>query len=91
MSAYPGHEKGFSPYSSNYSSPISAVDQIQVVGREWPMQASFVASGITPLQKAPPRSRSREKKEKEREVDDNRIELQNVAPVLLHPGPGRMV
>lgn len=93
MSAYPGQEKGFSPYSSHYSSPVSATDQVQVVGREWPMAPGherYAMAGATALSKPPSRSRSREKKEK-MEVETERIEMQNVAPVLLHPGPGRVL
>lgn len=79
VSARPGHEKTFSPYSSNYSSPISANDQVQVVGREWPMERQ---GGIAALGNPTLRSRSRER-------EGDRIEMQNVAPVLLHPGKGR--
>lgn len=79
----PGGEKVFSPYTSNYSSPVSASDQVQVVGREWPIDRAGAFGQA--LGKPTVRSRSREKKE----VGGDRIEMQNVAPVLLHPGNGR--
>ena len=78
----PGGEKVFSPYTSHYSSPVSATDQVQVVGREWPMDRAGTFGQA--LGQPTVRSRSREKRDN---VD--RIEMQNVAPVLLHPGNGR--
>jgi hypothetical protein len=81
----PGEKAYFSPYSSHYSSPVSASEQIQVVGREWPIDRKGSVGGGTGLGRVPARSRSREKKERE----GDRIEMQNVAPVLLHPGHGR--
>ena len=88
----------FSPYTSNYSSPVSAHDQIPPMGKEWPVERksdiqnpievgkdwpvdrkSSVASGSGRI-----RSRSREKGR-----DGGQFEMQNVAPVLMHPGHGR--
>lgn len=80
-SAYPGQEKGFSPYSSQYSSPVSAHDHIHTA-KHWPMANQ---GGIAALGKPTVRNRSRERKE----FDGDRIEMQSVAPVLLHPGNGR--
>jgi len=78
-----GEKVYFSPYSSQYSSPISAHDQVQVVGREWPMDRKGSVGGQSGLG----RSRSTEKRALEPHGD--KIEMQNVAPVLLHPGNGR--
>lgn len=79
-----GEKVYFSPYSSQYSSPVSAHDQIQVVGREWPTDRKGSIGGPA---SALGRSRSTEKRWLEEEGD--RIEMQNVPPVLLHPGNGR--
>jgi hypothetical protein len=76
-----GEKAYFSPYSSHYSSPVSAHDQILAVGREWPVERKGsvgFGGGIT-------------------EQMDNvgeRIEMVDVkgggkAPVLGHPGLGR--
>jgi len=93
-----GEKAYFSPYSSNYTSPVSAVDQVQVIGREWPTDrkgSPAQTSREWPMDRkgsfgdhraANLRSRSREKKP---ENEGDRIEMQNVAPVLLHPGHGR--
>ena len=79
-----GEKTYFSPYSSQYSSPVSAHDQVQVVTREWPTERKgsigAPSSGLT-------RSRSMDKRWQEQ--DGDRIEMQNVPPVLLHPGNGR--
>ena len=79
-------KKFFSPYSSNYSSPISATEQAQVVAREWPTDrhSSFGSSAPRP----PLRSASGSG-ERQGEREGDRIEMQNVTPVLLHPGHGR--
>jgi hypothetical protein len=97
-----GEKAYFSPYTSNYSSPVSAQDGIPATGKEWPVErktdlhspvevgrdwpaASIdrkisVGSGSGRL-----RSRSREPREK----DGGQFEMQNVAPILNHPGHGR--
>lgn len=97
-----GEKAYFSPYSSNYNSPVSAQDQIPPIARDWPTverkgsihdhvpmgrdwgidRKGSVQSGSSRV-----RSRSRENREKER--DDGGFEMQNVAPVLKHPGHGR--
>lgn len=79
----------FSPYSSQYSSPISALDQTHVQGREWPpMRQGSI--GLNGLEERLERSKSTEKRFFPDDDDHgDRIELQNVAPVLLHPGHGR--
>lgn len=75
-----GEKAYFSPYSSNYSSPVSASDQAQAAAaREWPKEGKGSFSGL---------GRSRGGDEADREEGD-RIEMQNVPPVLLHPGHGR--
>jgi hypothetical protein len=71
-----GEKAYFSPYSSNYSSPMSASEQ--AAAREWPQdRKGSIGLG---------RSRSRSNEEME---GGDRIEMQNVPPVLLHPGHGR--
>ena len=90
-----GEKVYFSPYSSQYTSPVSAVDVIATKGREWPIdrKGSFSRQEWPVDRKGSlggrfgSRSRSRDGKEKEKEGD--KIEMQNVAPVLLHPGHGR--
>jgi len=86
-----GEKAYFSPYSSQYSSPVSAHDQMHPLGREWPLDRKGSIGGtIAGLG----RSRSTEKRPIDEEGGD-RIEMQNVAPmqnaapVLLHPGNGR--
>jgi len=75
-----GEKVYFSPYSSNYSSPVSASDQAQAAAaREWPRDRKGSFSGL---------GRSRSGDDMDREEGD-RIEMQNVPPVLLHPGHGR--
>ena len=85
-----GEKAYFSPYTSQYSSPISATDCIPVA-MDWPIDRKGSigggrASGRTmPARNGPgggSRSRSREKK-------GDQFEMQNVAPVLMHPGHGR--
>ena len=93
-----GEKAYFSPYTSNYTSPVSASDQIPPAGRGWPVERKTdlhmpseargwpmdrkgsIASGSG-------RSASRDKGEMER--DGGQFEMQNVAPVLMHPGHGR--
>ncbi|KAL2068250.1 hypothetical protein VTL71DRAFT_16348 [Oculimacula yallundae] len=87
----------FSPYSSQYNSPVDANDQIQTIGREWPIDRKGSVGGSSGVGGFPSRSRSREKRDRDRDMESigDRIELQNVAPfqhaapVLLHPGNGR--
>ncbi|TVY49865.1 hypothetical protein LOCC1_G000216 [Lachnellula occidentalis] len=76
-----GEKVYFSPYSSNYSSPVTANDQAQAAAaaREWPRDRKGSIPGL---------GRSRSGDEVDRE-DGDRIEMQNVPPVLLHPGHGR--
>lgn len=81
MSAHTG-EKTFSPYTSNYSSPVSAHDNIQVAGREWPSERPGNFVNVPTLGMGLQRTRSGER-------EGDKIEMQNVAPVLLHPGLGR--
>ncbi|EPE29709.1 hypothetical protein GLAREA_00869 [Glarea lozoyensis ATCC 20868] len=79
-----GEKAYFSPYSSNYSSPVSATDALQAnVMGNWPQDRK----GSLGAGSALGRNRSIDKVEREPEGD--RIEMQNVAPVLLHPGNGR--
>jgi hypothetical protein len=76
-----GEKIHFSPYSSQYSSPVSANEQAQVVSREWPLYRQGSGSGSP---SGPARSRGVE-------TEGDRIEMHNVAPVLLHPRNGRGV
>jgi len=79
----PAEKVYFSPYTSQYNSPVSATDQIQVVGQQWPLDRkgsadrAFGAGTVRNRSKSPKRGK------------DNQFELQNVAPVLHHPGHGR--
>ena len=98
-----GEKVYFSPYSSHYSSPVSASDQDMVIGREWPIDRKGSMSGPSAMDWAVDRKGSvggnsarklqgnRGRDAKAREDDGDRIEMQNVAPVLLHPGPGRVL
>jgi hypothetical protein len=78
----PAEKVYFSPYTSHYNSPVSATDQIQVVGQQWPLdrKGSTGAFGTGKIRR---RSKSPNGRE------ENQFELQNVAPVLHHPGHGR--
>ncbi|KAL3425870.1 hypothetical protein PVAG01_02661 [Phlyctema vagabunda] len=87
----------FSPYSSQYNSPVSGSDARPIAAHEWPY----------PLDSKPVFDKSAEKsfpvdrkgssssagglrqRSREREVEGERIEMQNVPPVLMHPGHGR--
>lgn len=80
----PGEKVHFSPYTSQYSSPVSASDQVHMVGMEWPLPRKGSTSGV-PLGR-----RSSIDKRGLDEEDGDRIEMQNVAPALLHPGAGKM-
>lgn len=96
-----GEKAYFSPYTSNYSSPVSAHDQIPSIGKEWPVERKTDIHGPIDVERDWPidrkssvasgsgriRSRSRENREKER--DGGQFEMQNVAPLLMHPGHGR--
>ena len=75
-----GEKIYFSPYSSHYTSPVSAVDQVHVRGQDWPIDRKGSLGGD-----GPSRSQSTEKRMK----DQQGFEMQNVAPVLQHPGNGR--
>jgi hypothetical protein len=90
----------FSPYASQYTSPVSATDQISMFAREWPSDRTpRVNSYNGNLGVFPNRSRSIEK----REVQVDNFELHTVAPahtpasayppkvvpVLKHPGHGK--
>ncbi|KAG9246246.1 hypothetical protein BJ878DRAFT_417407 [Calycina marina] len=80
-----GEKVYFSPYSSQYSSPVSAQKQIQVAAREWPAdRKGSIGGAFTGLG----RSKSIEKRPMEEEEGD-RYEMHNVAPLLQHPGNGR--
>lgn len=94
-----GEKVYFSPYSSQYSSPIDPNEQLQhqPIGQQWPTDRKGSVGGSTGVVAGvfPTRSRSREKTGL-RESEGDRIEMQdvrpisNAAPVLLHhPGYGR--
>ena len=74
----------FSPYTSQYNSPVSASDQIQVVGQQWPLDRKGSVDRAFGSSTVRNRSKSPKRGEK-----NNQFELQNVAPVLHHPGHGR--
>jgi hypothetical protein len=79
-----GEKAYFSPYSSNYSSPVSATDALQAnVMGNWPQDRKGSLGAGSAL------GRNRSIDRVEREPEGDRIEMQNVAPVLLHPGNGR--
>jgi len=63
----------FSPYSSLYSSPVSAMDGIPFTGREWPLDGKGKAE----------RRRSQDRGRMEGEESGNRIELRDVKPAVL--------
>ncbi|KAH8794625.1 hypothetical protein BGZ57DRAFT_866801 [Hyaloscypha finlandica] len=83
----PANEKVyFSPYSSNYNSPVSATDQVQTVGQQWPLDGKDGVAGTSGFGRSfQNRSRSREKKDSK----GDHFEMQVVAPTLEHPGHGR--
>jgi hypothetical protein len=83
-----GEKVYFSPYSSQYNSPIIAADQPNIIGRDWPIDRKGSFAGSTSMGGSVTRSRSRDQKERFRE-DEEGIPMQNVAPVLNHPGHGR--
>jgi hypothetical protein len=82
----------FSPYSSQYSSPISALDQVALKGREWPAGPAERKGSLGGSGNAGGVHRSMSMEKRFFPDDDSgadRIELQNVTPVLSHPGNGR--
>ncbi|KAG0648361.1 hypothetical protein D0Z07_5587 [Hyphodiscus hymeniophilus] len=90
-----GEKAYFSPYTSNYSSPVSAQDLVPPIGKEWPVDRKTDLHGPVSLgrdwaveRKTSTASGSgRREKDKGREGDQ--FEMQNVAPILMHPGHGR--
>ncbi|TAQ86779.1 hypothetical protein B7494_g4906 [Chlorociboria aeruginascens] len=76
-----GEKVYFSPYSSHYSSPVSASEQISNAAREWPIDRKGSLSGML-------KSGAGARRDPDPE-DGDRIEMVNVPPVLLHPGNGR--
>jgi len=82
-----GDKAYFSPYSSQWSSPVSAQEIANVRAQEWPGDRKGSIGHNVPIKLE--RSRSTEKRFFPEDDDGDRIELQNVAPVLLHPGHGR--
>ncbi|CZT07617.1 hypothetical protein WAI453_005115 [Rhynchosporium graminicola] len=91
-----GEKVYFSPYTSQYNSPVDVNDQFQTIGREWPVDRKGSVGGSTGVGgQHSSRSRSREKRDRDMENIGDRIELQdvapvqNAAPVLLHPGHER--
>ncbi|CAG8977757.1 hypothetical protein HYALB_00010978 [Hymenoscyphus albidus] len=77
-----GEKAYFSPYSSHYSSPVSPEQQM-AMGTWSPDRKGSVGFGRSQTRNVDNIERV------EREPDGDRIEMQNVAPVLLHPGNGR--
>jgi hypothetical protein len=80
---YPIDRKG----SFRARNPMSAEDDLSHVNREWPVDRKSSFSRPAAPGRYPSRSRSREKGGPS--YDSDRIEMQNVAPVLKHPGHGR--
>ncbi|PQE16610.1 Lpxtg-domain-containing protein [Rutstroemia sp. NJR-2017a BBW] len=89
-----GEKVYFSPYSSQYNSPATASTDgygKSPNGDQWPMDrknsfGSFGQGGGSMAEKL----KMRERRRKMEEAEGERIELQNVAPVLSHPGHGRL-
>jgi hypothetical protein len=84
----PAEKAYFSPYTSQYNSPVSATDQIQVIGQQWPLDRKGSLGESSRFGAGKLRQRSRSPKREKQEIQ-NHFELQNVAPVLHHPGHGR--
>lgn len=84
----PAEKVYFSPYTSQYNSPVSATDQIQVIGQQWPLDRKGSLGESSRFGAGKLRQRSRSPKREKQEIQDH-FELQNVAPVLQHPGHGR--
>lgn len=77
----------FSPYQSQYNSPVSATDQVQTIGQQWPLDRKNSVGGTSGFGRLhQSRSRSREKRESQ---GKDHFEMQAVAPKLQHPGHGR--
>lgn len=80
-----GEKAYFSPYTSQYSSPVSANDIKQPIMQEWPLdRKGSINTG-----------KERDRREPEPEPFGERIEMQAVKhmsppPVLAQPGPGRV-
>lgn len=86
-----GEKAYFSPYSSQYSSPISASDP-PPVAMEWPIdRKGSVGGGRTTGRSMSGRNGSgrMQSRSPSREKKGDQFEMQNVAPVLSHPGHGR--
>jgi hypothetical protein len=84
----PAEKVYFSPYTSQYNSPVSATDQIQMIGQQWPMDRKGSTGEMSRFGSGTAKVRQRSRSPR-REKQENHFELQNVAPVLHHPGHGR--
>jgi hypothetical protein len=84
----PAEKVYFSPYTSQYNSPVSATDQIQMIGQQWPLDRKGSTGGMSGFGTGTGKVRQRSRSPR-REKQENHFELQNVAPVLHHPGHGR--
>jgi hypothetical protein len=84
----PAEKVYFSPYTSQYNSPVSATDQIQMLGQQWPLDRKGSTGEMSRFGVNTGKVRNRSKSPR-REEQENHFELQNVAPVLHHPGHGR--
>ncbi|KAI9646975.1 hypothetical protein NHQ30_004976 [Ciborinia camelliae] len=94
-----GEKVYLSPYSSQYNSPATASTDANgrsPDGDQWPTdrKSGFGQGGGSMAEKLKAREKERARRKKEEEVmnERNQIELQNlqnVAPVLGHPGYGR--
>lgn len=96
-----GEKVYFSPYMSNYSSPVSAHDAIPPLGNgAWPVERKtdigqgageagrdWMADRKGSVASVEGKVRSREKGGQG--WDGEQFEMQDVAPVLMHPGHGR--
>ena len=74
-----GEKAYFSPYSSNYSSPVSATEQPHGVLGSWPLDRKGSLGAGNSL------GRTRSVDKVEREPEGDRIEMMNVAPVAATP------
>ena len=76
----------FSPYSSQYSSPVLASEQMQIIGKEWPTdrKGSLGGGGLGRVG-----SISQEQREKGVGFERDLIEMHKVPPVLFHHGDRR--
>ena len=96
-----GEKAYFTPYTSNYSSPVMEQDGIPSIGNVWPVErktdihsptegrewTSLDRKSSVASGSGKSSSRSRDAKEKVR--SGGQFETQNVAPILMHPGHGR--